>query len=115
MPSFSASPDRPPEEGEGEDTPSPDETAPFTLYEWNAGIGTTTLSFLDSPYVERVISNESNPQKRAMLIQNIAAYKREGKSTVTGENTFSPVSWLKIPGSAVYLDLFAAGIILGFP
>lgn len=82
------------------------ETAPFTLYECCAGIGTTTLGFLDSPYIERVISTEADPRKREMLAKNIAAYHYQHKSTITRDAVMRLPS---VPGSVVYMDLINGG------
>jgi dsRNA-specific ribonuclease len=75
---------------------------PFTVVECCAGIGGNTLSFLENPNIDKVISYEILPDRRLMLKNNIAAYHLGDKSEVekTGFNGLRPEE----AGAVLYLD-----------
>ena len=86
-------------------------TGTFNVFDANAGIGSYTLSFLDSPVVEKVFSSELDPVKRQMLTANVSAYKFEPRSVIDANFTGVPVQYA---GSVVFMDIPSQGKIGGF-
>lgn len=58
---------------------------PFPVFDATAGIGGNTMSFLDNPAVQWVVSYELRPERRDMLKRNIAMY-----NLTAGNRAFVP-------------------------
>ena len=78
--------------------------SPFRVVECCAGIGGNTLSFLDNPNIGLVASYEINPTRRAMLRNNINAYKLQDKSYVPDADTGFPGINPDDTGVVLYMD-----------
>jgi dsRNA-specific ribonuclease len=75
---------------------------PFGVFECCAGIGGNTLSFLDNPNVQWVVSYELRPERREMLKRNVAMYNLSGKAFVQ-DKPFTGVPD-KYKGVVLYMD-----------
>lgn len=76
----------------------------FGVFECCAGMGGNTLSFLDNPHVNWVVSYEINDDRRAMLKRNISMYKlAEGNRSFVPDGGFPGVP-ASHAGSVLYFD-----------
>jgi len=77
---------------------------PFGVFECCAGIGGNTLSFLDNPAVQWVVSYELRPERREMLKRNIAMYNlASGNRSFVPDEGFTGVPD-KYKGVVLYFD-----------
>lgn len=77
---------------------------PFGVFECCAGIGGNTLSFLENPAVQWVVSYELLPERREMLRRNLAMYGFDKTSRVfVQEEGFNGVP-ATYPGTVLYFD-----------
>ena len=79
-------------------------SSPFGIFDVCSGIGGNTMSFLDNPNIQWVVSYEILPERREMLRKNVAMYSlADGGRSFVPDDPFTGVP-PNYKGSVLYLD-----------